>query len=113
MTSDRHRIQIMLVEDNPADVYLVREALKHSGLDCELTVFEDVHEALGALDRAGSRHWSAVLLDLNLRTGSGLEVLAALRASNSLKQAPVAILTSSDSPRDREAALVSGANLYV
>ncbi len=99
------KIQILLVEDNPADVDLLRRALRSAGLDCELTVIEDGAEALAFVRQkekeAGGPGSDLVVLDINLPKNGGLEILEAMRASRVFADVPVAILTSSSSPRER------------
>jgi chemotaxis family two-component system response regulator Rcp1 len=103
------KTQIVLVEDNPADVELVRMALKEAGLDCDLTVLEDGAEALAMVRRRESHPGEfhprfipdLIVLDLNLPKKGGLEVLEAIRANCDFARTPVAILSSSSSPRER------------
>jgi len=113
----RARCLILLVEDNPADVYLVREALRSSGLPCDLRSFNDGDSALEALRQVQNDETShppaLLLLDWNLPTIGGAEVLAALARMPRLKRMPVAVLTSSSSPRDREVATRLGARRFI
>src|SRR4051794_38190215 len=103
MSAHRDRpCRVLLVEDNAADVFLVREAIKSSSLGCDLQVFQTFEQAMEWVTKGLLTDIDAILIDLNLRTGSGLEILNAIRASAVLKRAPVGILTSSDSPRDRD-----------
>lgn len=113
MTEENRRSRVALIEDNPADVYLVREALRERNLPCELIVISTFESAIEAVRSGSLAPPDAFIIDLNLRTGSGLEILGAIRAEESLKHTAVAILTSSDSPRDRAAANQLGANLYI
>jgi len=111
-------MRIFLAEDNPADVYLLREALGvDSNADIELLVAADGAEALDYVHRRGK--YTAlpkpdlVVLDLNLPKSDGTDILQCIRDSEELRDVPVVILTSSDSPRDRAAALRLGANGYI
>lgn len=108
---------ILLVEDNPTDVFLVGEALRASGLPCELRSYSNgdaALEAMLAMDRDESCLLpSLLLLDWNLPTIGGAEVLGALAGMPRLKRMPVAVLTSSASPRDRETAVKLGARRYI
>ena len=101
----KQRFDIFLVEDNPADVYLLRMALRNAEIDFELMVMEDGAEALAFVRQEGKYADVPVpdlaVLDLNLPKNDGLEVLAAIRASRSLSEMRVAILTSSSSPVER------------
>lgn len=113
MADSNRRSHVALVEDNPADVYLVREALRAFNLNCELTVFQTFETAIEAVQSGVMADLDAFLIDLNLRTGSGLDILDAIRRSEEFCRTAVAIFTSSDSPRDRDAAIQLGANLYI
>jgi CheY-like chemotaxis protein len=109
-------IHILLAEDNDGDVFLVRRALEKQGLSCQLAVARNGEEALQLLDAAEDGPPAdapeLILLDLNLPRVGGCEILARLRQTPTYSQTPVIILTSSDSPRDRDRALSLGANSY-
>lgn len=109
---------ILLAEDNPADVYLLREALNtHGGNAVELTVVSDGEQALEYLQRknrfAGSKMPDLIVLDLNLPKSEGSDVLRYIRGSSEIGGVPVVVLTSSNSPRDRSVVEKLGANLYI
>jgi len=110
--------EILLVEDNPADVDLVLEALGESDLPAHrVSVAVDGEKAMGFLRREG-RHAGAprpdlVLLDLNLPRKDGREVLAELRADPALTHLPVVVLTSSEAERDLLHAYRLHANCFV
>ncbi|MFN7999040.1 MAG: response regulator [Bryobacteraceae bacterium] len=99
------KVRVLVIEDNPADVELLRLALNSAQIDCELTVLEDGAEALAFIRQvgAGSQEGSPDLtvLDLNLPKRDGVEVLQAIRATGAFAGAPVAVLSSSASPRER------------
>jgi CheY-like chemotaxis protein len=106
--------EILLAEDNPADVYLIREALKEHGIDCPVHVVWDGKEVLQFIEGAGLAHQiGLVILDLNLPRHDGIEVLQRLRETAGLAHVPVVVLTSSDSPRDRVVASEFGATCYL
>lgn len=112
-----HRaVRILLAEDNDGDVFLVRRALEKQGLICVLAVARDGEQALRLLDAAEGGPSSDVpeliLLDLNLPRVDGGEILAHVRKTRVFSHTPVIILTSSDSPRDRDLAMSLGANSY-
>lgn len=96
------RVHILLAEDNPGDVYLIRLALQEQGLDFDLHVVGDGEAAMAWIGngRPAGVQPDLVLLDLNLPRHHGREVLRAFRASEATAQVPIAILTSSDSPSD-------------
>jgi len=109
--------RILLAEDNEGDVFLVRRALAKRGLEHELVVTHNGEEALGWLDaHAGEEKRDSaphlILLDLNLPRIDGGQVLSHIRKSDSFSRTPVIVLTSSDSPKDRQMAMELGANLY-
>ena len=99
---------ILLAEDNSADVELVREALEDRAIAHELHVVEDGERAIDFIERIDRDSTlqcpKLLLLDLHLPKRDGEEVLRHLRASERCGQTPVVILTSSDSPIDRETA---------
>ena len=105
-------VQILLAEDNPADVYLIEEALREHQVPFEITVAEDGEAAI-AMIAAGKVKPDLIMLDLNMPKRSGGEVLTSLRAQPHCRTLPVVVLTSSDSPLDREEALRLGATSYI
>jgi len=109
--------EFLLVEDNPGDVRLTREALDESKLRNNLTVVGDGIEALAYLRREGkyaaAPRPDVVLLDLNLPRKSGREVLAEIKADPALKRIPVVVITSSEAERDILATYELHANCYV
>lgn len=107
---------VLVIEDNPADVALVRESLDEHKLRCELTVISDGEKALSYFEQMDARKTgcpSLVLLDLNLPKRNGLEVLTRLRASGYCPNTPVVVLSSSDAFEDKSAAFRLGARLYI
>jgi two-component system, chemotaxis family, response regulator Rcp1 len=107
--------EVLLADDNPSDVYLIREALREHGVDCTLRVAQDGKDALGILcgDAPDTGSISLIILDLNLPRHDGIEILQKLRQSVKLEHVPVVVLTSSDSPRDRVLANQLGATRYL
>ncbi|MEX2218798.1 MAG: response regulator [Phycisphaerales bacterium] len=114
----QHRsIDILLVEDSPADVRLTQEALHDGRVANRLFVVEDGVEALAFLARAG-KHAQAprpdlILLDLNLPRKDGREVLAAIKSDPSLRMIPVIVLTTSESEADILKSYSLHANCYL
>jgi CheY-like chemotaxis protein len=102
--------QVLLAEDNAADVYLIREALREHNVNCELRVAPDGQEVLEALtgDSPRVENLKLIILDLNLPRHDGIEILERLR-NTGLQHIPVVVLTSSDSQRDRDLAIHLGA----
>lgn len=112
-----HPIEILLVEDNPGDIRLTREALKDAKMLNCLHVVEDGETALNFLHRRGQYGQAPrpdlILLDLNLPGTNGREVLADIKADESLKTIPVVILTTSRAEEDVLKAYKLHANCYV
>lgn len=106
--------EVLLAEDNPADVYLVREAFRENCVECNLHVAADGKEVLQFLagTLAGTEPLGLIILDLNLPRHDGIEILERLRDMG-LSHIPVVVLTSSDSPRDRQTAIQLGAARYL
>jgi chemotaxis family two-component system response regulator Rcp1 len=109
--------RILLAEDNDGDVFLVRRALEKRGLPHELVLAHNGEEALVWLDlHAGNAAEGLppdlILLDLNLPRVDGGQLLSHIRKTDSFAHTPVIVLTSSDSPKDRQMALELGANRY-
>lgn len=110
-------IEILLVEDNPADVRLTEEALREGKVKNTLHVARDGVEALEFLRRQG--RWKdasrpdLVLLDLNLPRKDGREVLGAIKDDDDLKTIPVVVLTTSSAEADILKSYKLHANCYI
>ena len=95
---------VLLVEDNPADVRLVREAIKGCVYKCRLNVVTDGLQAVQYLRNEGGftqvPRPDLILLDLNLPIKDGREVLHDIKEDDNLKDIPVVILTTSRSKDD-------------
>jgi two-component system response regulator len=110
-------VEILLVEDNPGDVRLTREALKEGKVWNHLHVVEDGEAAVAFAKQtapyADAPRPDIILLDLNLPKKDGREVLAILKADEKLKRIPVVILTSSKADEDILKAYNMNANCYI
>ena len=119
MTEKRKQkiIDILLVEDNPGDVTLIKEALREEQSLNKLTVLTDGETALAFLRREGAYKQASrpdiILLDLNMPRKDGREVLATIKTDPELKNIPVVILTSSDAQQDITNAYNMQANCYI
>jgi CheY-like chemotaxis protein len=110
-------VDVLLVEDDPGDVLMTREAFEHHKLRNNLHVVADGVEALQFLRREGE-HADAprpglVLLDLNLPRKDGREVLAEIKSDESLRSIPVVVLTTSEAEEDILRSYDLHANAYV
>ena len=110
-------IEILLVEDNPGDVRLTREAFRDARISNRIHTVCDGVEAMAFLNHEGA-YTSApspdlILLDLNLPKKDGREVLAAVKADEKIKHIPVVVLTTSNAERDIVKSYELQANCYV
>jgi chemotaxis family two-component system response regulator Rcp1 len=117
LQSSGRPVEILLVEDNPGDVRLTREALREGKLRNNLAVAVDGVEAIAYLRREGkfadATRPDLILLDLNLPRKDGREVLQEIKADASLRNIPVVVLTSSRAEEDIARAYDLHANCYV
>lgn len=117
MTESGRPIEMLLVEDNEADIRLTQIALKQAKMDNRLHVVRDGEQALDFLFQRGrfvdAVRPDLVLLDLNLPRVSGSEVLKEIREEESLKTLPVVVLTTSDADQDIYESYELHANCYI
>jgi two-component system, chemotaxis family, response regulator Rcp1 len=118
MTTEGIRpVEILLVEDNPGDVLLMKEGLRDSGVRVNLSVVNNGEEAILFLQKQGrfgqARRPDLVLLDLNLPKKSGREVLTEIKSDPSLSHIPVVVITTSEAEDDVFGAYRAHANCYV
>ena len=110
-------VDILLVEDDPADVELIRETMANSKIVTHLHVVENGVEALKFLRREGkyadAPQPDLILLDLNLPRMDGRALLAEMRADERLKSIPVVVLTTSQAEEDIIKSYRLGANCYI
>ena len=108
---------ILLVEDNPGDVGLIKIAFRESKLNNRLLVARDGEEALQFLRHEGAftsvPRPDLILLDLNLPKKDGREVLSEIKADESLASIPVIVLTTSEAQQDICRAYNLHANCYL
>jgi CheY-like chemotaxis protein len=110
-------VDILLVEDDPADVELTKESLADSKIAIRLQVVGDGVEALAFLRQegkhAGAPRPDLILLDLNLPRMDGRTLLTEIRADEGLKSIPVVVLTTSQAEADIVKSYRLGANCYI
>ncbi len=110
-------IEVLLVEDNPGDAQLTKIAFEDSKISVHLNVVEDGVEAMAFLRKEGRYvlmpHPDIILLDFNLPKKDGREVLAEIKADQSLKRIPVVVLTTSQAEEDILKAYNLCANCYI
>jgi chemotaxis family two-component system response regulator Rcp1 len=114
---DYHAIEILLVEDNPGDAELTREALATAKISNRLHVVEDGADATDFLFRRGrfadAPEPDIILLDLNLPTKDGRQVLSEIKADPNLAKIPIVVLTTSQADEDILRAYQLHANCYI
>ncbi len=111
------QMQILLIEDNPADVELTRQCFRSSRISNEVHAAMDSETAFAFLHRkrefADAPSPDLILLDLNLPGTDGREILAAIKLDPELRVIPVIVLTTSDSDADVAEAYRLHANSYL
>ena len=110
------RLDILLVEDNPGDVRLTREAFRDGRIDNEMIVVGDGEAALTLLRirvANGQAMPGLILLDLNLPGKDGREVLAEIKGDETLRRIPVIVLSSSAAERDILESYDKHVNAYI
>ena len=116
-TTEARPVEILLVEDSPSDAEFTVEALKEAKVRNHLNVVEDGVQAMEFLRRQGqfaqAPRPDLIMLDLNLPRKDGREVLAELKADDTLKTIPVVVLTTSRAEQDVLRAYQLHANCYI
>jgi len=117
MADHQTGIEVLLVEDDPGDVLMTREAFEEHKVVNRLSVVADGVSAMAYLRKEGEHAQAAtpdlILLDLNLPRMDGREVLAAVKADERLKHIPVVVLTTSEAEEDVLRSYSLHANAYV
>jgi CheY-like chemotaxis protein len=106
--------RILVIEDNPTDVNLIQEALREHGVRFEMTVIPDGRHALEHLKQiTASSVPHLIMLDLNMPLHDGIEVLLQYRMTAALSEIPIIVLTSSDSPSERQRTETIGVSAFI
>lgn len=114
MESESNRSRIVLVEDNPADVYLIEMALAHENIAYDLKRYETGEDAVSALSsQSSSEDPDIILLDLNTPRGDGIETLKAIQQTPRYADVPTAIITSSRSESDQHRISLLGSARFI
>lgn len=110
-------MQVLLVEDNPGDIRLMKEALTGGSVDVALNIVDNGEDAITYLRRhapfAHASRPDLILLDLNLPRKDGREVLAEVKSDIVLRRIPVVVLTTSQSESDVAKVYDLHANCYI
>jgi CheY-like chemotaxis protein len=106
-------MKILLVDDNSADMFLVKDAIRQEGFHAEIHTADDGERAIQIIQEVDlnpqERCFDCFLVDLNLPRQSGAEVVKSIRSSSRCAGAPVIVVTSAVAPTEREKILNSGA----
>ncbi len=120
MKTTQHKKIILMVEDDPDDIYLIGEAIDECQLNADINIVEDGEQLLDYLrhkgeyaDPDGSPRPDLILLDLNMPRLDGREALAALKNDPDLRGIPVVVLTTSSAERDMKYSYAHGASGFV
>jgi CheY-like chemotaxis protein len=114
MQTDRKAYRLLVVEDNPTDVVMLRRALDEHSIPHEMVIIEDGQEAMEYLGRCkDDTKPDLIVIDLNLPKEDGLDVLRKYRFSTVLVDTRMIVLTSSDFPGDRNRAELLGVDAYI
>lgn len=110
-------VEILLVDDDPADIELAREGLQEGRISAHISTVADGVEALQFLRREGPYAMATppnlVILDLKMPRKNGLQVLSEMKADRKLRRIPVIVLTTSDAPEDIFKAYDLNASSYI
>jgi CheY-like chemotaxis protein len=111
----RQRAVVLLVEDNPDDVIMIREAFEQSLTPIQLYVVSHGEQAIKFVRRTDTDALrpSLILLDLNLPIRNGLDVLAELKSDTEFLSIPIVVLTTSQAPNDIQQCYSLHANAYI
>lgn len=111
----RQRAVVLLVEDNPDDVIMIREAFEQSLTPIQLYVVSNGEQAIKFVRRTDTDALrpSLILLDLNLPIRNGLDVLAELKSDTEFLSIPIVVLTTSQAPNDIQQCYSLHANAYI
>ena len=112
MRDSNRPVEVLLIEDNEADVELMRQGLRGTGASINLMVIMDGREALNFLE-AKKTLPGFIILDLNLPGVNGFDLLKALKSNDDLREIPVVIFSTSSAKRDIDRAYQLAANGYV
>ena len=107
-------MKLLIVEDNPPDVVLLKHALRAHAIEFEAQVIHDGEEAMQYVHNHSEPDLpDLIVLDLNLPKRDGLEILRAIRDSTRMRTLPVVILTTSEFPPDQARAQELGIDAYL
>ena len=107
-----NQLSILLIEDDPDDVELLKEALKNAGIIYEIKILEEGNSVLPYLEMC-KIFPDVIVLDLNIPKLHGREVLQLLKKSDRFRNIPVVVMTTASSQREKETCLLAGADQFL
>lgn len=107
-----HKLEVLIVEDNPGDAYMIKEMLQDLKLSMSIRVAKDGQAALNILKEGQSGAPNLMILDLNLPKVNGFEVLRFMKSSPGLRAIPVIVMTGSLRREDEQMSRELGAVDY-
>ena len=107
MKASRRTYNILVVEDNPGDAHLIREAFRECGTNCLVEFAESTGEAKAILER---KIFDLMLSDMGVRNGESADFIRSIRADERLKTMPIVVLSGSP---DVQPAYAAGANAFI
>ena len=113
---DNKTYDILLIEDNSDDVFLIELAIKKANIKSNISVVNNGEEGVSYLMKLVNEKEklpNLILLDINLPKVTGLEVLKKIKSNKSIKAVPTVVFTSSDSSSDMNYCYQNGANFYI
>ena len=105
-------LEVLIVEDNPGDAYMINEMLRDLKMNLSISMAEDGQEALDILKDPTAKIPGLMILDLNMPRLNGFEVLEFMRSSAALRSIPVVVMTGSLRKADEQTCLGLGAVGY-
>lgn len=104
--------RIVVVEDNKIDLFIIAQVLKKKNSHCEVMEFSDSSKAVQFFNSSESKLMDLVITDINMPDVNGHEIIRTIRSKSKRKNVPIAVLTSSASPMDKDMAYQNGADSY-
>ena len=105
--------RIVVVEDNPSDIHLLKMAFEEAHLDCDVLSFSDGEAALNYVRRNTAEPPAVIVIDVNVPRADGAEILTEIRKTAHFDDVPVIAISSSSSPRDIKRIRELGGTLYL
>lgn len=110
---NKEPVKVVLADDDKDDQELFTEALDHAEIPADVTTVDNGQELINHLKDPAEPNPDIIFLDINMPVKDGKQVLAEIKADETLKDIPTVMLSTSENPKDVEETFNAGANLYV